>query len=77
MEADLGDAGDSPAHEIFDAGLCGRSHCNGIAVAPEPGSDPEDVYVGYLLRRLHRHASYLPAPIPEVRLSLVERRVSV
>ncbi len=43
MKMNFWDAGNAAQDEIFEARLRGGSHGYGVAVAPQPGSDPEDV----------------------------------
>jgi hypothetical protein len=46
MEVDLGDKGYRTEDEIFNAGLCGSGHRDGISIAAETGGQPQNVDFG-------------------------------
>ena len=46
MQMHLREPGKRPQDQLFDTRLRGRSHGNGVAIAPQPGSNPKNVDLG-------------------------------
>ena len=58
VKANLRDAGDEAEHQVLDAGLRGRSHGDGVAVATKGGGNPENFDFFDLHRATSRKSNF-------------------